>query len=458
MASRESSFDVKIWKVDKRPRAGGTSHRLRWTVAGTRHTNTFATAALADSERAALVSAARRGEAFDVETGLPLSQVPDERNTTWWEWAQQFVDAKWPDLAPRSRRSVAESLMAPTLVLTASGLRGEPTAKELRAAMFGWAFNTSVREAGPPPVELMPAVRWLKEHSLSLVVLEDPVVTRQVLESISRTIKGTTAAPTSVARKRAVLHNALEMAVEHGLLLVNPLDRVRWRPPRVNEVVDPRTMANPQQARALIEALRTVPGGRRYMAFFGTMYYSALRPSEAAALDVSAVDLPSEGWGWLLLSRSNAEGATAWTDDGQRTARQLKHRAQGEVRKVPCPPALTALIHEHKTAFGVSGSGQLFRGPYGGEVASQTYNRAWRNARKVALTPAEAESPLAHRAYDLRHSAVSTWLAAGVDSAQVAAWAGHSVAVLHRVYAHVLSGRDDHARQRIENLLDERTD
>jgi integrase len=458
MEARESSFNVRVWKVDKRPRASGTSYRLRWAVADKRHTRTFATAALADSERAALLSAARRGEAFDVETGLPLARVPDDRNTTWWEWSQQFVDAKWPDLAPRSRRSVAEALMAPTLVLTASGLRGEPTAKELRSAMFGWAFNTPVREAGPPSDELLPAVRWLEEHSLRLVLLEDPLVTRQVLEAISRTLDGTTAAPTTVARKRAVLHNALEMAVEHGLLSANPLDRVRWRAPRISEAVDPRTMVNPKQAKALIEALRTVPGGKRYMAFFGSMYYSALRPSEAAALDVSALDLPPEGWGWLLLSRSNAEVSGTWTNGGERTARQLKHRAQGEVRKVPCPPALTALIHDHVAAFGVSDSGRLFRGPYGGQVASQAYNRAWRKARKAALTPAEVESPLAHRAYDLRHSAVSTWLAAGVDSAQVAAWAGHSVAVLHRVYAHVLSGRDDHARLRIENLLDEQTD
>src|SRR3954466_7860939 len=108
---------------------------------------------------------------------------------------------------------MAESLMAPTLVLTASGLRGEPTPKELRSAMFGWAFNTAIREAGPPSDELFPAVRWLEDHSLRLVLLEDPVVTRQVLEAISRTLDGTTAAPTSVARKRAVLHNALEMAV-----------------------------------------------------------------------------------------------------------------------------------------------------------------------------------------------------------------------------------------------------
>ena len=98
------------------------------------------------------------------------------------------------------------------------------------------------------------------------------------------------------------------------------------------------------------------------------------------------------------------------------------------------------------------------RGPYGGQVVSQTYNGAWRKARKAALTPAEVESPLAYRAYDLRHSAVSTWLAAGVDSAQVAPWAGHSVAVLHRVYAHVLSGRDDHARLRIEELLGDQID
>lgn len=58
--------------------------------------------------------------------------------------------------------------------------------------------------------------------------------------------------------------------------------------------------------------------------------------------------------------------------------------------------------------------------------------------------------PLAARPYDLRHARVSTWLEAGVPSTQVAAWAGHSVAVLHRVYAATLDGREDHAQHRIE--------
>jgi integrase len=66
----------------------------------------------------------------------------------------------------------------------------------------------------------------------------------------------------------------------------------------------------------------------------------------------------------------------------------------------------------------------------------------WRKARVIALTPAEVRSPLAGRPYDLRHAAVSTWLNAGVGAPQVADWAGHSVAVLLRVYAKCISGQE----------------
>jgi len=79
--------------------------------------------------------------------------------------------------------------------------------------------------------------------------------------------------------------------------------------------------------------------------------------------------------------------------------------------------------------------------------------RVWARAREQALTPEEAESPLARRPYDLRHAAVSTWLSAGVDSTQVAAWAGHSVAVLMRVYAFSLHGHQVQAMRQIEALI-----
>lgn len=75
----------------------------------------------------------------------------------------------------------------------------------------------------------------------------------------------------------------------------------------------------------------------------------------------------------------------------------------------------------------------------------------WDKARRAALTPAEYASPLAKRVYDLRHACVSTWLNGGVQPAQVAEWARHSIAVLLKVYAKCIDGQEQIARRRIED-------
>jgi integrase len=67
--------------------------------------------------------------------------------------------------------------------------------------------------------------------------------------------------------------------------------------------------------------------------------------------------------------------------------------------------------------------------------------------------PAEYTSPLARRVYDLRHACVSTWLNAGVPPVQIAEWAGHSVAVLLKIYAKCIDGQDHINRRRIEDAL-----
>ncbi|MBB5851365.1 hypothetical protein HDA45_001452 [Amycolatopsis umgeniensis] len=48
---------------------------------------------------------------------------------------------------------------------------------------------------------------------------------------------------------------------------------------------------------------------------------------------------------------------------------------------------------------------------------------------------------------------MSTWLAGGVPSTQCAEWAGHSVAVLHQIYAKAIAGLESAAYQRIEQAL-----
>jgi len=45
---------------------------------------------------------------------------------------------------------------------------------------------------------------------------------------------------------------------------------------------------------------------------------------------------------------------------------------------------------------------------------------------------------------------VSTWRGGGVAPAQVAEWAGHSVAVLLKIYARCIDGQDELVKTQIE--------
>jgi integrase len=447
-----TTYDVRVWKTETYRGQRGNSYRVVWLVDGRRFRETFKTQALAESFRSTLITGARGGEAFDVGSGKPLSQLRAVR-VPWFDFACQYVDMKWKDAAAKSRASNADALATVTPALLETG-RGRPDAAVIRRALTGWAFNTG-RRTEPQPAEVAAALRWLERHSLDVSVLAEPARVRAVLDELSTKLDGNRAAAKTVTRKRAVLYNALEYAVERGFLLRNPLDGIKWKMPKVNRSIDTRLVINPDQAARLLTAVAGQgPSGPRLVAFFAVMYYAALRPEEAAMLRAGDLRLPPAGWGELLLSETAPTAGAAWTDTGQRRdRRQLKQRAEGEVRTVPSPPPLTALLHSHLKKHGTGADGRLFRSLVGGDLAESTIGRVWDKARKAALTEDEYASPLARRPYDLRHACVSTWLANGVPSTQSATWAGHSVAVLHQVYAKVLAGQETHARERLAAAL-----
>jgi integrase len=91
----------------------------------------------------------------------------------------------------------------------------------------------------------------------------------------------------------------------------------------------------------------------------------------------------------------------------------------------------------------------MFVGVHGGPVTDRTYLKVFHEARAAAFTAEEAASPLMDVPYSLRHAAVSTWLRTAGDPAQVAEWAGHSVAVLLNVYAKCVHGAEPEALSRI---------
>jgi integrase len=115
---------------------------------------------------------------------------------------------------------------------------------------------------------------------------------------------------------------------------------------------------------------------------------------------------------------------------------------------------LTRLLQEHIERYGVAADGRLFVGSRTREhLPTRTVTLAWARARGAALTPEAASSPLARTPYDLRHAAVSTWLAAGVPATQVAEWARHSVEVLFKIYAKCLDGEETRTRARVMAAL-----
>jgi len=187
------------------------------------------------------------------------------------------------------------------------------------------------------------------------------------------------------------------------------------------------------------------------VAFFGCMYYGALRPEEATDLrDANLISLPDHGWGEMILTNSQPRSGSNWTDDGSvRQRAALKHRPHGETRSVPIHPELVALLRNHIKRYGSGRGGRVFTLARGGILTDRAYLKVFHDARAAAFTVSEAASLLAQRPYDLRHAAVSTWLNAGVAPPQVAEWAGHSVDVLLRVSAKCIAGQQEEAKRRI---------
>lgn len=453
----EVGYKVRIWKSEKFVGKTAITYAVRWTVNGRQKKRRFPTRALAEAFRADLVAQQRRGIAFDLSTGLPITAHGEKAaQTSWYQFACTYVDIKWSGTSPKHRKGIAEVLTTVTVAQLTEKVSAEE-AKELRSALLNWGFNRR-RGGADQPDEVTRRLRWVDRHSRSIRDFTRPEIIRGVLEAGATKVDGSRASGRTAAWKRSVLSTALNHAVETGLLESNPVKSIAWKAPRSTHGVDRRSVVNPTQARELLAAVRTIQrSGPRLVAFFAAMYYSALRPEEASNLRLHNVDLPEDGgWGWLTLESSAAEVDKHWTDSGRRRdVRELKHRARGETRRVPCPPALGELLKEHLGAFGTDEQGRLFRGERGHHLAGVTYTRVWERARQAAFTPEQVASPLARRPYDLRHAAVSTWLNGGVAPSQVAEWAGHSVEVLLRVYAKCLDGGEQLALGRIAAALDE---
>src|SRR5215831_4007727 len=468
MSDDGTTFNVRVYRTEIYKGTEVTTYKVRWKVGGRLWKEGFRNAAQADSFRSALMTATRKGEAFSLATGRPMAWERAKADISWYEFACAYVDMKWKQASAKYRKDIARPLTAATPAMLAE-VRGRPDDASIRRALTRWGFNTKQRTS--PPDDVTEVLAWVARNTASVSALAEPTTARRMLDHATGTVDGKIAAASTGRRHRTILANAMDYAIERGLLATNPVRALRWTSPKVSGQVDRRSVVNPHQARALLDAVRAQqPSGPRLVAFFAVMYYAGLRPEEATNLNTDNVLLPprrwdaeshqwqdppdDQDWGELHLRGATPDAGSEWTDDGSpRERRQLKHRAEGDTRIVPTHPELTRLLRDHIASFGPAEGGRLFAGVRGGELPTITYRRAWIKARQLALTPAEQASPLARRPYDLRHACLSTWLNGGVYPTQVAEWAGHSVDVLLRIYAKCIAGQDELAKRRIDEAL-----
>nr|WP_253267894.1 hypothetical protein [Streptomyces asoensis] len=163
------SYACAFGASGKRP-SKAAPFQLRWQVDGTERQEKFATKTLADARRAELLTATRKGEPFDTETGLPVSEVRERNRTGWYAHARAHAARKWPSAAAKHRASIAESGTIATMAACPTG-KGRPEDDLLRRALYQWGFNAGRHDQELPEAEAK-ALKWVERNAPTVVDLD----------------------------------------------------------------------------------------------------------------------------------------------------------------------------------------------------------------------------------------------------------------------------------------------
>ncbi len=219
------SYKVAIWKLSINRSAKKPTYLVRWSVDGQPFHESHKTKALADRFRAQLLRAADKGEAFDTVTGLPDSLRGGKVALSFVELALKYLDDRWPEASAKQRDSVTDAL-ATVVPVPVKALRGRPAPDVLRRALRSYLLPPPRRERERPE-EFAAALAWLSKASLPVTELSEGGRAQELIDALTRRLDGKPAATQTYRRRRAVLFNVLEYAVELEALASNPLSRVR---------------------------------------------------------------------------------------------------------------------------------------------------------------------------------------------------------------------------------------
>jgi integrase len=237
----------------------------------------------------------------------------------------------------------------------------------------------------------------------------------------------------------AVLRAALHQAVKWRLVSLNPADSVDLPKQARGEI----QVLNPQQAREFLEAAKQ----DRYHVLFALALTTGMRPSEYLALKWPDIDFtkgtvsvartlePIKGGGWQFADTKRAPSRRAvklqdWVIELLKKRRSVAPEESGG-SEVPAEAADLIFTNTNGNAL-------------------NERNLVLRNFQRILD---RAKLPRI-RLYDLRHTAATLALVAGVPAKVVSEQLGHaSVAFTLDTYSHVLPHMQDAAAAQVEALL-----
>lgn len=237
--------------------------------------------------------------------------------------------------------------------------------------------------------------------------------------------------PKTTHNAHLVLHRCLAEAVEERLIAHNPSDRAHTLPR--DSRPEMRTWTREEVRRFLAQAAGD-PLGPMWRLFVMT----GMRRGEVLALRREDLDLDG---GFVMVRRSLVRGLDGWTTNPPKTARGR--------RRVDLDPATVAALRAHVSSRAMVGiDGHVFADaagrPLDPDGVSSRFARLVRESRLPRI-----------RLHDLRHTAATLMLAAGINPKVVSERLGHaSVVITLDTYSHVLPSLQADAATALARAID----
>jgi integrase len=269
-------------------------------------------------------------------------------------------------------------------------------------------------------------------------------IDRQMLRKWIAELVAKGLAPKTVHQAFNLVSQTLGEAAAEHLITANPAADMRKTLPEIIPVE--MRILTPDEAATLEDVL-----DKRYRLWLQTAVETGLRFGELAALRPDRFD---------LLRRRVAVTETLSDVRGHISYGPPKTRAGR--RHAPMTKDLASSLTT--ATAGMASDALLFTAPNGGPIRASLFRRrVWQpgciEAGLGSMVPVDPEDEDGDKRYeglrihDLRHTAISWWIAAGADVKQIAVWAGHSsVATVLDRYGHLLPDRDDGVMEALEAI------